>query len=84
VSVQPTGTPSLVVPVGGLSHPAVLATGSPGRRLAAARVILRRSTAVETGPNLVVRVGSRLLPAPLPRVVHGRVFRRPVDAPASR
>jgi hypothetical protein len=39
---------------------------------------------VETGPNLVVRLGFRLLLAPLSRVVHGRVFRRPADAPASR
>jgi hypothetical protein len=34
--------------------------------------------------NLVVRLGFRLLPAPLLRIVYGRVFRRPVDAPASR
>jgi hypothetical protein len=39
---------------------------------------LRRAT------NLVVRLGFRLLPAPLLRVVYGRVFRRLADAPASR
>src|SRR3954470_1877746 len=68
VSVQPTGTPSLLVPVGG-PHPAVLATGSPGRRLAAAP---GHPSAVHGGGDGSEPGGAARLPAAAGPAVAGR------------